>query len=96
MGDYGPRNPAEVAEWLDGQVGATEPPVRTGAMNVAVCRTSDAAVVCWIGLGVDDRRIADWDFGYITHPEHRGHGYATEALSGAIGYCFDVLGLESL
>lgn len=96
MGDYGPRTPDEVAQWLDGQAEATEPPERTGAMNLAARRTSDAVVVSWIGLGTDDRGIAEWDFGYITHPEHRGRGYATEALGGAIGYCFDVLGIESL
>lgn len=65
-------------------------------MNLVAARRVDGAIVGWIGLGSDDRGVGDWDFGYITHPHHRGRGYATEALTAAIGYCLDTIGITAV
>jgi RimJ/RimL family protein N-acetyltransferase len=93
MGNYGPRTPDEVAEWLHRTI-AVEQQEPRGSMNLTVAQRSDGAVVGWIGMGRDDRGVADWDFGYAIHPDHRGQGYATEALTAALDYCVKTLGLS--
>lgn len=34
------------------------------------------------------------ELGWSLHPDHGGKGYATEAVAGAMGVCFDQLGLR--
>ena len=34
------------------------------------------------------------EIGWVLHPDHVGHGYATEAVSEILRICFDVLGLR--
>ncbi len=34
------------------------------------------------------------ELGWVLHPDHAGHGYATEAVEGIIRVCFDRLGLR--
>ena len=34
------------------------------------------------------------ELGWVLHPAHHGHGYATEALTEVLRLCFEVLGLR--
>jgi RimJ/RimL family protein N-acetyltransferase len=34
------------------------------------------------------------EIGWVLHPDHEGHGYATEAVREILGVCFDELGLR--
>src|SRR5262245_4669133 len=34
------------------------------------------------------------EIGWVLHPDHVGHGYATEAVAAILGVCFDQLGLR--
>jgi RimJ/RimL family protein N-acetyltransferase len=34
------------------------------------------------------------ELGFIVHPEHQGHGYATEAAAAMLPFCFDTMGFH--
>lgn len=42
----------------------------------------------------DDARGVQAELGWVLHPEHAGHGYATEAVAELIRICFEDLGLR--
>ena len=49
----------------------------------------------WAQAEVADRaRQVQGELGWVLHPEHHGHGYATEALTEVLRLCFEVLGLR--
>ena len=93
MDDFGPRTPDEVVAWIPEalQAARSDPRFRSWVME----RKATGEVVGWIGFGGDSRGVGDVDFAYIVDPSHRRHGYAAEALRGAIAYCFDTLGAQS-
>jgi RimJ/RimL family protein N-acetyltransferase len=43
---------------------------------------------------VDRARGVHAELGWVLHPDHAGHGYATEAVRGLIGVCFEQLHLR--
>jgi RimJ/RimL family protein N-acetyltransferase len=61
-------------------------------MNLAVEVTATAAIAGDVGLcwRSDDHRHAE--VGYAFHPDHRGHGYATEAVAAMVDLAFTGLG----
>jgi RimJ/RimL family protein N-acetyltransferase len=49
----------------------------------------------WAQAEVADRaRGVQAELGWVLDPDHAGHGYATEAVSGLIRLCFEDLGLR--
>jgi RimJ/RimL family protein N-acetyltransferase len=49
----------------------------------------------WAQAEVADRaRGTQAELGWVLHPEHAGHGYATEAVRALIDLAFDVMGLR--
>jgi RimJ/RimL family protein N-acetyltransferase len=34
------------------------------------------------------------ELGFIVHPEHQGHGYATEAAAALLPFCFEAMGFH--
>jgi RimJ/RimL family protein N-acetyltransferase len=34
------------------------------------------------------------ELGFVVHPVHQGHGYATEAAAALLPFCFDTMGLH--
>ena len=93
MDGFGPRTADQVAAWVPEAIRAScsVPRFRSWAIEVR----STGEVVGWIGFGGSSRGVGDIDFAFIVDPGHRGHGYATEALRGAVNYCFDTLGAQS-
>jgi RimJ/RimL family protein N-acetyltransferase len=93
MDDFGPRSALEVEQWVaDARHAArTAPRFRSWVMELK----GSGDIVGWIGVGGSGRGVADIDFAYIVDRRHRGQGYATEALRGAVHYCFSVLGANS-
>lgn len=98
MDDYGPREAAGVQKWLTQIVQAADDPRQSqpNSVQLTLTRKQDGAVVGWLGLGTSGRGVADWDFGYAVHPAHRGNGYATEGLAGAVDRCRRRFGKEAL
>jgi RimJ/RimL family protein N-acetyltransferase len=45
---------------------------------------------------VDQARGVQAELGWVLHPDHVGHGYATEAVRELIRLCFEDLGLRRL
>jgi RimJ/RimL family protein N-acetyltransferase len=51
----------------------------------------------WAQAEVADRaRGVQAELGWVLHPDHAGHGYATEAVRELVRVCFEVLGLRRL
>ena len=49
----------------------------------------------WAQLDVADQaRNAHAELGWVLHPAHTGHGYATEAVHELLRYCFEDLGVR--
>ena len=49
----------------------------------------------WAQAEVADRaHRVQAELGWVLHPDHAGHGYATEAVSALIRLCFEALGLR--
>ena len=49
----------------------------------------------WAQAEVADRaRGVQADLGWVVHPDHAGHGYATEAVEALLRICFEDLGLR--
>jgi len=93
MDDFGPRSRDEVEAWVPEAISArhAEPNFRSW---VIVSRGT-GAVVGWISFGPSSPGVGDLDFAYIVDRDHRGPGYAAEALRASVQYCFNELGVTS-
>lgn len=47
-----------------------------------------------LGRIVIERRCGGWNAGFWTHPKFQGAGFASEALAGLLGFCFEELELN--
>lgn len=94
MDDYGPRTPDEVRNWLRDAIEAAARDKAVFGWAIELKETKE--VVGWIGFGPSTRGVADVDFAYVVAPRYRGFGYASEALSAVVSFCFDELGVTSV
>lgn len=96
MGTYGPQVSEEVLPWIEDAISHNRAVPRF-AHNSAIVESSSGLVTGWIGFGKPSKPgIGDLDFGYSVLPEFRGRGYATEALSAVIEFCFAEVGANSV
>ena len=54
----------------------------------------DGVVVGDASLALTSAEHRQGELGYIVHPDHQGHGYATEAAAAVLDLAFDVFGLH--
>lgn len=97
MGTWGPQTEDEVLPWIDDAMKHNQAEPRFTHNSVIVERSSELAAG-WIGFGPPSQGKEEWgdlDFGYSMRPELRGRGYATEALSAVIEFCFTKVGINS-
>ncbi|GAB2614681.1 GNAT family protein [Streptomyces capparidis] len=66
------------------------------ALTLAVCRRSEPGVVGEIHLKLASAHARQTEIGWVFHPGHHGHGYATEAARAAAALAFDKLGTHRL
>ena len=94
MDDYGPRTPDEVERWVPEALDAARsaPWFRSWVLTLKPAGTE---IVGWISFGGDHRGVGDLNFASIVDRHHRGEGFATEALRGAVEYAFTTLGARS-
>jgi ribosomal-protein-alanine N-acetyltransferase len=70
---------AEALEYIERQRGRL-----ASGRNYAYCvaRASDDVAVGYVGLNLRDVDLGRASLGYWVGPDHRGHGYAAQALAG--------------
>lgn len=91
---WGPRTGAEVRESLALKVAATRIRDEGDVLCLAMARDDDGTVVGDIILHLISLEHRTGEIGFITHPDHHGNGYATEAGRAVLGVAFDEVGLH--
>jgi [ribosomal protein S5]-alanine N-acetyltransferase len=94
MDDFGPRTPEDVRAWIPTALAAYERDATSFGWALELRDGGD--VIGWIGFGRSARGVAEMDIAYVVAAEHRGRGYASEALRAVIAFCFDELGARSV
>ena len=80
---WGPRSEAEVREGLAAKIAR---PAETGA-SLAVELRATGELVGDASLMIGEHRQGE--IGFVFHPDHQGHGYATEASRALLAYAFE-------
>jgi RimJ/RimL family protein N-acetyltransferase len=88
---WDPRTAAEVPETLDTKVRATAIVAEGDSLSLAAVLRETGEVIgegslLWVSA---DHRQAE--IGFMFHPDHHGHGYATEAAAALLALAFDEL-----
>lgn len=102
------RRRPEVAEWITSapaeRTAFLDHFAEPGRLAETLVAERDGTIVGDLMLRVGDAwaqrevresaRATQAELGWTFHPDHQGHGYATEAVTALLGICFDVLGLR--
>ena len=91
-----PRTRAEVAEQLERLKSMTRIDESSDSLRLAAVRRDTSALVGDYSLRLHSREHKQGEIGYITHPDHQGHGYATEGSVPLMRLGFEVLGLHRI
>jgi RimJ/RimL family protein N-acetyltransferase len=88
------RGPDEVRASLDYKRRATSLAAKDDCVSLAVVRLDTGELIgdCSICLRSPEHRQGE--IGFLFHPDHHGHGYATEAAGVLLELCFDDLDLH--
>jgi RimJ/RimL family protein N-acetyltransferase len=88
---WDPRNAAEVRETLDTKVRATAIVAEGDHLSLAVVLRESGELIgdCSLVWASAEHRQAQ--IGFLFHPDHHGHGYATEAAAALLALAFDGL-----
>ncbi len=91
-----PRTPAEVRERLVGRIAETALRDEGDTLSVACVRKDTGALIggCILHWASRGHRLGE--IGFVFHPDHHGHGYATEAARPLIDFGFAVVGLHRI
>jgi len=89
-----PQTEAEVRETLGRKMASTALLREGDALALAAEERTTGEVVSDVILMWVSSDHATAEIGYITHPAHGGHGYATEACGPLLAIAFDGLGLH--
>ena len=93
---WGPRSRDEVRNELERIKQFTAIDDERDAIRVAAVLPASGAVIGDIALWRTSRPHAQGEIGYVLHPAHHGHGYATEACEALLRVGFEVLGLHRI
>lgn len=91
-----PADEAKLREWLDDAVRQNTEQPRTVHLCALVLKLTNT-IIGWVGFGPPDKPgHCDLDFGYALNRAYWNQGYMTEGVRGMLGYCFDVLGAQTI
>lgn len=91
-----PRDAVQVRASLEKKVRQTGLREEGDDLTLLVLLAASGARVGDIQLTWTSREHHQGEIGFITHPEHAGHGYATEAAELVVGLGFEVLRLHRI
>lgn len=91
-----PRSRHEVAEVLARRIGYTTIAVEGDRISLVAEVTATGEVAGDVVLGWTSTVHSQGEIGFVFHPDHHGHGYATEAARVMLGLGFDGLGLHRM
>jgi RimJ/RimL family protein N-acetyltransferase len=88
---WDPRTAAEVRETLDAKVRATAIVAEGDSLSLAAVLRDDGELIgdCSLRWASAEHRQAE--IGFVFHPDHHGHGYATEAAAALLALAFEEL-----
>jgi RimJ/RimL family protein N-acetyltransferase len=89
---WGPRSVEEVSKALDRQVNQDR--TRELALVAELKETGEMVGHLTLSLGPPEHKQAE--IGFMFHPAHQGHGYATEASREVVRLAFETYGLHRL
>jgi RimJ/RimL family protein N-acetyltransferase len=91
---WGPRSRDEVQEAFEGKIAATAIRAEGDFLALAAELASTGEIVGDVVLGLVSEEHRTGELGYIVHPDHHGHGYATEAARAVLRVAFEGLRLH--
>lgn len=91
---WAPRNEAEVRTVLEKKVVSRAIRSEGDVLAFAVVLKTTDEVVADVVLQLVSEEHRQGEIGYIVHPDHQGHGYATEACWAILRLAFDDLKLH--
>jgi RimJ/RimL family protein N-acetyltransferase len=86
----GPRSEAQVREMLDRKI--AWPRARGVTLAAELAATGELAGQVSLNVGPPEHRQGE--IGFIVHPDHQGHGYATEAAAAVLALAFETYDLH--
>lgn len=92
----GPMSHESVAEALQARVGHEALDGEGSKIFLAVELKASHALIGEVSLILRDAANRQGEVGYIFHPDHHGHGYATESALALLGLGFDGAGLHRI
>lgn len=93
---WGPRSREQVAEMLERIKKLTSLDGEGHAIRMAVVVPESGIVVGDVSLRRVSDEHAQAEIGFVIHPDHQGHGYATEASTALLQLGFRTLGLHRI
>jgi RimJ/RimL family protein N-acetyltransferase len=93
---WGPRTRAEVRVSLARRKKMTSIEKEGDGLRLAIVLGENGPLVGDISLYYRSNVHGQAEIGFVLHPDHRGHGYAGEAVSVLIDLGFEVLGLHRI
>jgi RimJ/RimL family protein N-acetyltransferase len=91
---WGSRSRDEVQEALERKIAATAIRTEGDFLALAAELASTGEIVGDVVLGLVSEEHRTGELGYIVHPDHHGHGYATEAARAVLRVAFEGLRLH--
>jgi RimJ/RimL family protein N-acetyltransferase len=91
---WGPRSPDEVRERLARKVGSRSIEAEDDVLSLGITRKGSDVLVGDLILALVSQEHRTGEIGFIVHPDHQGHGYATEAAEAVLRIAFDDVGLH--
>ena len=93
---WGPRTREQVAEQLERIKKMTSIEAEGHAIRLAAVVPESGVLVGDISLRLVSREHQQGEIGFVVHPDHQGHGYATEGAAALVELGFRQLGLHRI